>query len=84
MYDNISFAEFVRVVVLKYKESIESLPLNPHVLKNITLVVCHWFIFESIGIDFVKEYILNLLQHLCSTTLECIMTVIQYCGKRIR
>jgi nucleolar MIF4G domain-containing protein 1 len=57
---------------------------NHTYVKNITLVVSNWFLLESVGFDFVKEYILNLLEHISPEVIESIISLIQYCGRKIR
>lgn len=49
-----------------------------------SLVLSNWYLLDSISLDFIKEFISELLNHVTPTITESIITIIQYCGKKIR
>lgn len=40
--------------------------------------------FESISLDFMKEFITYLCKDDCADTVENLNTIIEYCGKKMR
>ncbi|CAD8063685.1 unnamed protein product [Paramecium primaurelia] len=79
VYDNLFFGELIKQVILKLRSS----PAN-HEVKNITLIFCHWYLFESISLQFIKEFIKYLLKTQTADNVENLLIIIQYCGKKIR
>ncbi|CAD8079426.1 unnamed protein product [Paramecium sonneborni] len=79
LYDNLFFGELIKQVILKLRAA----PVN-HEIKNITLIFCHWYLFESISLQFIKEFIKYLLKNQTADNVENLILIIQYCGKKIR
>ncbi|CAD8175224.1 unnamed protein product [Paramecium octaurelia] len=79
IYDNLFFGELIKQLILKLRSN----PVS-HEVKNITLILCHWYLFESISLQFIKEFIKYLLKSQTADNVENLLIIIQYCGKKIR
>ena len=54
------------------------------ILKNISLVLCHFYLFNSLPLDFIKEFIEILINKMSSETIEILLLVIQNIGLKVR
>lgn len=57
---------------------------EPQEVKHITLIFCHWYVFESISLDFIKEFIIYLCERFNADNVENLINIILYLGKKIR
>ena len=53
-------------------------------MKNITLIISLFYIFESITVEFLKSYLDFILNHAALDRIELIMIMIQNTGMKIR
>lgn len=88
VYGNPFFSEIMKKIIEKFKlisiENSDNLKENIFKLKNISLIFSYFYLFDSITLDFVFEFITSLLQKIDNDMIEILLTIIQNTGLKIR
>jgi len=90
IYDNEFLSEIIKKIYKKFTENFEKSLENPEdpetfqILKNISLVLSYFYIFDSISLDFINEYLSFLIEKMNGEIIELLLIIIQNIGTKVR